>query len=627
MRFSHRMLVLVAALVFLPAVGLGAEWVNESAREIPVAYRVDVVVVGGSTGAVSAAVAAAESGAKVFLAAAPPYLGEDMTATLRLWLEPGEHPASPLAKQIFLGDRRESGADPNAIPFSYKADRPSAKTHRDADPPSLLSDGAWGRASTQSVQFDDDVTITAELREPQPVERVRAVFYRRASGGATDFDVASIVVSASDDQKTWKPVATLGSEQFKAPDETGGDDVMVAVAPVGAKARYVRLAFKRPAGVSRMLLGEIEIIGTAPAVAAKPVEQIVTPVRPMHVKKTLDEALLGAGVEFLYGCYPTDVLRDQQGQLCGIVMANRAGRQAVLAKTIIDATDRAAVARMAGARFREYPSGLHTLKRVVIGGEARTGADLQSRTISPPFRTAQGGAQDSGPGVFPIIEYTLRLPMKDASYGSWSQAEQKARGLTYHEQQQFASDRLFEVPPDCMAGQASVTAQSFGDSGGDLGKLPLEAFRPKGIGRLSVLGGCADVPRPAAERLLRPLALIDAGTRIGAAAAAEAKSLPAPSGVRVAGQPVAETAAAADVRESLVGVRPIQKLPTVPQPARALPVLGAFDVVVIGGGTGGAPASRINHHEPPGTGDHVTTGKSARRNRIDHKEPLKSYGA
>jgi hypothetical protein len=34
--------------------------VNESAREIPVAYSVDVVVVGGSTGAVSAAVAAVE---------------------------------------------------------------------------------------------------------------------------------------------------------------------------------------------------------------------------------------------------------------------------------------------------------------------------------------------------------------------------------------------------------------------------------------------------------------------------------------------------------------------------------------------------------------------------------------
>ncbi len=40
----------------------------------------------------------------------------------------------------------------------------------------------------------------------------------------------------------------------------------------------------------------------------------------------------------------------------------------------------------------------------------------------------------------------------------------------------------------------------------------------------------------------------------------------------------------------LTGVRPIQNLPTVREEARALPVLGKYDVVVVGGGTGGAPA-------------------------------------
>ena len=70
--------------------------VRESARGIPVAYETDVVVVGGSTGAVSAAVAAAKTGARVFLAAPQPYLGDDMTATMRVWLEEGEIPASPL---------------------------------------------------------------------------------------------------------------------------------------------------------------------------------------------------------------------------------------------------------------------------------------------------------------------------------------------------------------------------------------------------------------------------------------------------------------------------------------------------------------------------------------------------
>ena len=52
-------ILLLAMLLAGPA--LAASAVNESARKIPLAYDVDVVVVGGSTGGVAAAVAAAEA--------------------------------------------------------------------------------------------------------------------------------------------------------------------------------------------------------------------------------------------------------------------------------------------------------------------------------------------------------------------------------------------------------------------------------------------------------------------------------------------------------------------------------------------------------------------------------------
>ncbi|MCH5372708.1 MAG: hypothetical protein JJ992_01940, partial [Planctomycetes bacterium] len=57
-------LVLIALLT-PGAAGRAADQVNESAREIPIAYEVDVVVVGGGTGAASAAITAAEQGANV----------------------------------------------------------------------------------------------------------------------------------------------------------------------------------------------------------------------------------------------------------------------------------------------------------------------------------------------------------------------------------------------------------------------------------------------------------------------------------------------------------------------------------------------------------------------------------
>ena len=50
-------------IVLATVSGAQEKSVLQSARQIPVAYDVDVVVVGGSTGAVTAAVAAAEQGA------------------------------------------------------------------------------------------------------------------------------------------------------------------------------------------------------------------------------------------------------------------------------------------------------------------------------------------------------------------------------------------------------------------------------------------------------------------------------------------------------------------------------------------------------------------------------------
>ena len=96
-RFSAR--PKIPATTGTPATSAGV--VMESARQIPVLYDVDVLVVGGTSGAVTAAVAAAQDGATVFLAAPRPYLGDDICGTYRLWLEPGEEPMAPLARILF----------------------------------------------------------------------------------------------------------------------------------------------------------------------------------------------------------------------------------------------------------------------------------------------------------------------------------------------------------------------------------------------------------------------------------------------------------------------------------------------------------------------------------------------
>lgn len=582
--------LLVASCGVLPA--WAAPAVVEAARSLPVAYNVDVVVVGGSSGAVSAAIAAAEGGARVFLLAPRPYLGDDLCETRRLWLDEDEVPASALAKRIYAAESvSASGADvgtgkpgPNALRFTYQASVPSDTRHKDTQPPSLLADAVWGRPENQSVQYNGDVVLTADLGAVQEVKEAGLVLYRREG----DFDAETVTVQGSQDQQTWKNLGTVNCDRLNGA-------VLTATTPVGARLQYVRFAVKRKDAAARLLVGEILLTapstnaGLAKAAAPAP-KSYVRLVKPMQVKRTLDEALLEAKVDFLFSCFPTEVLRDAGGQPCGIVMANRAGRQAVLAKVIIDATPRAVVARMAGADFAPYPAGDQTFTRIAVGGEPLSGARFSGRRLDFSFRTV-GGRYSPRSNQGDVIEYTLRLPMRDGSFAAFAEADQLSRDWLWQPALLEMAEALFQVPPDPVRAAKPSKAAWQG-----VAALEPGAFRPAGLARFYLLGGCADITREAAAKLLRPLAFMELGVRLGQAAAAEAKAVPAITLEGVTVQPTAVTPGpdapfAGAVKELLAGVRPTQRnLPIVRSPERKLPVLGRYDVVVVGGGTGGAPA-------------------------------------
>ncbi len=561
----------------------GGTAANQSARDIPLAYDVDVVVVGGSSAGVAAAVAAAQQGAKVFLAAPRPYLGEDLCATYRLWLEPGEEPTDPLAKQLFHLPTFIEG-----IPYTYETDQPSTGKHQDTQPPRMLRDGQWSTAFSQSIEYEDDVTISIDLGKKQEIRKLHVMFYQ----GPGSYEVESMAFEASDDGKRWTPLVSIKNDQLA--EGSFVDSAIHLTRPVTASARYLKCVAKKTQRAQRMLLGEILIEGPAPE--GHPQGLRVT--TPMQVKRTLDQALLKANIPFLYTSYATDVLRDAQGNLAGIVIANRAGRQAVKAKVIIDATDRAWLARRTGAAFAPYPSGPQEFKRVVVGGSQRSGAGIQSRRIrlqrpiggkSPiQYGTGSWATKFNVPMSDPhpeVIEYTLTIAMTNGCFASFAEAEQVARDRTFHPQQVDESEVLFQIPPDPVKGEASLSGPWAGAANVDLA-----AFRPKGVERLWVLGGCADVSRDAAASLCHPLELIGVGRRIGEAAAKEAKAVPSLAGVRVPGE-TSPSAVSGDVGEALDGLRPMQPgTSTIPADADSVPVLGEYDVVVIGGGTGGAPA-------------------------------------
>lgn len=381
----------------------GAKFVHQSSRQIPVVRKVDLIVMGGTLGAVAAATEAAEEGVNVLLVGSRPYIGEDICATMRLWLNEGETLHGKLTKQIF-----------------------------------------------------SDKHITT----------------------------------------------------------------------------------------------------------------------PINVKKTLEAALLDAGVGFLLCCYPTDILVEDDGHLAGIVIANRAGRQAVVGKVIIDATDRAIVAKLAGVKRRPWLSGNKRCTRVVLGGKTVRGL--------LPTREIPAGIKTEDPNLF-YYEYTLDLNLGDGNFAAISEAEQKTRDVTYRDGQLRSAEKLFFIPPDSIIGEKVSSEMQVVPS--------LQHFTAEGCSRLYVLSGSTDIPRDKIQTYLRPDTFERIGRMVGKAAAQQAKNTIAPFNVSVKADS-APPASNRDVHEVLRGLRPIaREAKTVSSPACGVPVLANVDVAVIGGGTSGACAA------------------------------------
>ncbi|MEI6233949.1 MAG: FAD-dependent oxidoreductase [Planctomycetota bacterium] len=555
----------------------GAREVMESARTLPVAADVDVLVVGGGVGGVAAAVEAAAKGAKVYLAAPRSYLGEDICETYRLWLEPGETPTTDLAKEMFQAAAQEAKVSAG-VKFSYTTDRKSFTKHADTTPPSRLSDGKWGDAATESVQFNGDVAVTCDFGKPVGLKALHLMAFQRPN----DFEIESLVLSISDDGKIWKPFSAVKN------DKRGlgkvDDKAFDLAAPLVSTTRFVNVLIKKTAESDRVLLGDLVFESDAPSapVAAVATANTPVPATPMQIKRTLDQALIKANVTFLYGCYPTEVLRDAKGRPAGVVFANRSGRQAVIAKVIIDTTARGIVARLAGAAFNPYPNGTQEFRFNVVGG-----AVVKNDAITVRERPNVITVRDTKGGLHPITEYSVKVAMKDDSFGSFAAAEQIARDLTWNKQVVDASETPYQVAPDGV-----VTDAPFLGPWQDAEGLNLRALQPKGFGEIFVLGSCADVSRSAAADLIRPLNIMAVGTRVGAAAAEVAAKTSAREGVIVPGRKSATVEKNGDVREVQAFASPrYASSKTIQSEASAVPVIGEYDVVVVGGGTGGAPAA------------------------------------
>lgn len=298
---------------------------------------------------------------------------------------------------------------------------------------------------------------------------------------------------------------------------------------------------------------------------------------PLHVKKTLEDELIDNDVQFLYSSYVTNVLTDQSGNPAGVVISNRSGRQAIRCKAVIDATHNATVAVMFGANISPFIAGTQEFYYTVIGNKQKKAPEIiESRELSKLI--------EIGDKSYPITRYKFRLPIKDNSYASFTEAEHIIRNLTWDTEQVDSSDLLWYIPK-----QTIFSEHSYKDSPDSIRNIPLKAFKSKNIANLWVLGPCAEISRELAAKVMRPIPSLFIGEMMGEIVGLQIIDIPLPKQA-VIRQLQANAYNYGQIRELLSPLRPSLHNSFVDSPSGAIPVLGSFDVVVIGGGTAGASA-------------------------------------
>lgn len=285
---------------------------------------------------------------------------------------------------------------------------------------------------------------------------------------------------------------------------------------------------------------------------------------PMHVKLTLEQSLVNAGIPYVFNCFPAGLLRSAQEQVCGIAIANRTGLQAIAARVVVDATLDGVVLQQGGHAGRLHR--LCGLQDVVYAtfceGRGQNAAKVSTVELLPGYKTEAYEVS--------ARRYRLSVDCGDGSPTALADAFGEVVDRCWVPEQYRHQVRILpQLPP-------AVATPSLAGLRAEQGLYGLtEALR------------LADGAEAA---FCNPITAMRLAAAFGSAVAA---GLPA----AVQGERRVVCAGSEPVRNGVLHTLRDALRPGATGSGRvhfdqsSLPVLGRFDVVVVGGGTGGAPAA------------------------------------
>lgn len=286
---------------------------------------------------------------------------------------------------------------------------------------------------------------------------------------------------------------------------------------------------------------------------------------PGAIKHALEMALLEADAGFLYHTRPIALLRDAEGKAAGALLGHRTAPFAIRCRAIIDATAHGIIARLGGVPLspvRPRPNEVNW--PIICRSKPEAWADRLVEAGEPLI-----SGEDRKGQPFPF--YHLRVPAPDGS---------RNPAAWIHEVRAAWLDAALDLCADAPHLPSSEVFVSHGGLSSRFEKLADAAFEPRP--GLWLAGGA--LPLDAGEDRLDRVA--ELGRRVaglvGASLADQPDLLPENLLAVTGGNEEGDYRFAEAFLRRTTGRLDL--------PGLAFPSLGAFDVVVAGGGTAGAGA-------------------------------------
>ncbi len=281
---------------------------------------------------------------------------------------------------------------------------------------------------------------------------------------------------------------------------------------------------------------------------------------------------------------PTGVI-SAGDRVCGVVFSSHNGRQAVLAKTVIDATLDARIARAAGCQLARDLTGAKTARRFLAIGRT------ENLPRGPrPMPREHGLADDRIVVHDGFLELAIRTVVGEDLASDLSAVELQTMEASFAVRDALEADGAkfssFAVGPEAWIDELPVVVCRTRRSQQEIDSMDFSragVLVPTGVEGLVVTGRIADA-HPTMSDLATLLTVGDAAGQAAGEMSRKIADLPA---TRNGQKPRADGA----IRELLEGLEPSQTYPTITQGAVGLPIRGRYDVLVVGGGTSGAIAA------------------------------------